>query len=490
MGSTESSKNAKRKSSFDDLPLETVFDILLKLPVKSIIRSTLVNKTWHSIITNPNFISAHIQRSRSCCDESAMLLVPFTGSLENYCSLVSTDTSSLIQKYEIPFTRRSLEPFYASLHGLVLFSSRSELYLWNPSLRTHRALVTSNPFDKRSYRRSTRILLAGLGFHKPTNDYRVVMAFSGVDEKGKVYEEVAPRAGIYSLREHAWKELKNSKVPRLIREDETYVDGRFYWLGTMLLPETYDGWYLNSLPYRPDPEQLRILSFNFDTEEFGELLKLPDEVSSCVGQATEFRLMEFEGSLCVCVSDIKYDSGGQLFYIWSMRSENGVISWSLRFRFLLKVRAARPLNITKSGSLIIESFGDYSNWSTRILISRNLKSMHDRDIGIFKFEEYAENSSISTVGTHFMESLVMYEGDQKSLLKSAEYVQKVCNAIDGTAEGTDILGRIAAGFNAFLLWVGFSEDHATLFLTSNPSITKVDGHGRGMYWNNNSFSYS
>ena len=61
---------------------------------------------------------------------------------------------------------------------------------------------------------------------------------------------------------------------------------------------------------------------------------------------------------------------------------------------------------------------------------------------------------------------------------TTRYVQKVCNAIDGTAEGTDILGRIAAGFNAFLLWVGFSEDHATLFLTSNPSITKVDGHGR------------
>ncbi|WOG94455.1 hypothetical protein DCAR_0313751 [Daucus carota subsp. sativus] len=420
MGSTELSKNAERKSSFDDLPHETVFEILLKLPVKSIIRSTLVNKSWRSLIKNPDFISAHIQRSVSCYDESAVLLVPYMGSFEKYCSLVSTDTSSLIQKFEFPFdTRRtttSSEALFASLHGLVLLStsdelsSRSELYLWNPSLGTHRALVTKSPFDKRAYRWRRQILLAGLGFHKPTNDYRVVMAFSGADKKGKVYEEQAPKAEIYSLREHAWKELKNSKVPRLIPKNETYVDGRFYWLGTML-PETHDVFQLSTLRYSCNPEQLRILSFNFDTEAFGELLKLPDEVSSCVGQAAEFKLMEFEGLLCVCVFDFQYRSSGQLFSIWSMRSENGVISWSLRFRFRLKEGAARPLNITKSGSFIIESYG-YSNWNTRIF-SCNLKSMHDRDIGLSKFQKYAEYSSIYTVDTHFMESLVMYEGDQK-----------------------------------------------------------------------------
>ncbi|XP_017239996.2 F-box/kelch-repeat protein At3g23880-like [Daucus carota subsp. sativus] len=419
MGSTEQSKNAKRKSSFDDLPPETVLEILLKLPVKSIIRSTLVNKTWHSLIKNPDFISAHIQRSVSCCDEeSVVLLVPCIDSYHKYCSLVSTDTSSLIQTFEIPFNTLHSGAVYASLHGLVLFSTRSESYLWNPSLRTRRALVTSNPFDKRAYRRSTQIILAGLGFHKPTNDYRVVMVFDGVNEKGKVFEEVAPKAEIYSLRENAWKEIKNSNVPRLIREKGTYVDGKFYWLGT-IPPETYNDLYPSDLLYSHDPEQLRILSFNFDTEEFGELLKLPDEVSSCVGQAAKFKLMEFEGSLCVCVYDIQYDSPSQLFCIWSMRSENGVISWSLRFRFLLKEGESRPLNITKSGSLIIQSYGDYHRGSSARIFSCNLKSIHDRDIGFSKFE-YTKYWVISTVDTHFMESLVMYEGDQKSLLKSAE----------------------------------------------------------------------
>ena len=186
-----------------------------------------------------------------------------------------------------------------------------------------------------------------------------------------------------------------------------------------MLPETHDVFQLSTLRYSCNPEQLRILSFNFDTEAFGELLKLPDEVSSCVGQAAEFKLMEFEGLLCVCVFDFQYRSSGQLFSIWSMRSENGVISWSLRFRFLLKEGESRPLNITKSGSLIIQSYGDYHRGSSARIFSCNLKSIHDRDIGFSKFE-YTKYWVISTVDTHFMESLVMYEGDQKSVLKSAE----------------------------------------------------------------------
>ena len=56
-------------------------------------------------------------------------------------------------------------------------------------------------------------------------------------------------------------------------------------------------------------------------------------------------------------------------------------------------------HITKSGSLIIKSYGG-SYWITKIF-SCDLKSMHDRDIGISKFEEYAEYSSISMILSRF-----------------------------------------------------------------------------------------
>ncbi|KAL1831927.1 hypothetical protein ACET3Z_001578 [Daucus carota] len=46
---------------------------------------------------------------------------------------------------------------------------------------------------------------------------------------------------------------------------------------------------------------------------------------------------------------------------------------------------------------------------------------------------------------------------------TTRYVQKVCNAIDGAAEGTDILGRVAAGFNVSALGGIFGRSCNTVF---------------------------
>ena len=43
-----------------DLPDEIVLEILTWLPVKSLLRFRCVCKSWYSYITNPNFISTHL----------------------------------------------------------------------------------------------------------------------------------------------------------------------------------------------------------------------------------------------------------------------------------------------------------------------------------------------------------------------------------------------------------------------------------------------
>lgn len=76
MESVEPSKKCRGKTSFDDLPPETAIDTFSRLPVKTLIRSTLVSKAWFSLIANPNFVSTQIRRSISCCDKTAVLIVP------------------------------------------------------------------------------------------------------------------------------------------------------------------------------------------------------------------------------------------------------------------------------------------------------------------------------------------------------------------------------------------------------------------------------
>ncbi|KAF1002611.1 hypothetical protein AG4045_010847, partial [Apium graveolens] len=90
-------------TSFNDFPKETTAEILLRLPVKDLIRSTSVSKTWYSLITDPSFISDQIRKAVSCCNHNSLLIIPTNTSHQNYCSLISTDTSSLFEKFDIPF---------------------------------------------------------------------------------------------------------------------------------------------------------------------------------------------------------------------------------------------------------------------------------------------------------------------------------------------------------------------------------------------------
>nr|XP_017225321.1 PREDICTED: putative F-box protein At5g15670 [Daucus carota subsp. sativus] len=52
-------------TSFDDLPPETIIEILLRLPVKDLVRSTSVNKTWELYLWNP-YVKRHRVLVSSC----------------------------------------------------------------------------------------------------------------------------------------------------------------------------------------------------------------------------------------------------------------------------------------------------------------------------------------------------------------------------------------------------------------------------------------
>lgn len=111
---------------------------------------------------------------------------------------------------------------------------------------------------------------------------RIVYA---VDKNINFFGEVAPRVEVYSLRKHTWKKIKDAVVPRLASNEGTYVNGSFYW---------------KDIEYQ-EGNDLWIMSFDFENEVFGEL-KVPRNVSNCMGASAKFLLMGFEGSLALCVS--------------------------------------------------------------------------------------------------------------------------------------------------------------------------------------------
>ncbi|XP_063941482.1 uncharacterized protein LOC108201547 [Daucus carota subsp. sativus] len=364
-------------TSFDDLPPETIIKILLRLPVKDLVRSTSANKTWYSLINDPTFISSQISRSICHSHDNALLVIPPSTSLQKDCSLFSAETSStLIEKFDIPFeTKTRIFKLIAQVHGMLLitdlqtdYASR-DLYLWNPHVKRHR---------------------------------------------GELLGDVAPKVEIFSLTENVWRKIKNPGVPRLDIEDGVFVDGCYYWLER--------NYAVGDDTSTCHGHKLRIMSFDFHSELFG-IFNLPDDLSQILARNPINKLMRFEDSLALCVLDEPLNKGdsGLPYCIWLMRQENGVVTWTLRFRYVLE-ECGYPLAITKNGTLVIELFCS-KNPGLASIVFHNQSMIH-QDHGFGECMGPVEISTsvfnLSTVDTSFRESLILYEGG-KSLLKYAKY---------------------------------------------------------------------
>ncbi|XP_074332950.1 putative F-box protein At1g47730 [Apium graveolens] len=397
MGTRARGKIGESNTSFNDLPEEMAAFIFTKLPVKYLIRSTSVSKTWYSLIINPNFISSQITHSLSSCDQNAVLIIPTHLSHRNYCTLVSAETGYVFDKYEIPFTTKSgTLKFVDSVNGLVCVNdlrSSNTLYLWNPCLRKYKC-IESTCFSADLFLDSgKRSSVIGLGFHERTNDYRVIRIVSCVDNKNVLVSKVVPKVEVFSLRMNEWREIQNPIGPRLsLFKFRKTVNSIMYGLSSSH-PEKYS-------------DEVGILSFDFNNEVFGQL-KLPDDVRYCLGEIACFNLMKFEGSLCVCVFNkcVGGDINTHPFCIWLMRNEDGIISWTKRFNVVLD-QFGFPCQLTKSGALIMISL---TNSPVRSVISCNLKNLQCKYLGFDNSLDFKIKLP-ATVDTSFIESLVMHAG--------------------------------------------------------------------------------
>ncbi|OWM74640.1 hypothetical protein CDL15_Pgr005220 [Punica granatum] len=56
-------KQSSSQSDGPHLPEEMIYEILVRLPVKSLCRFRCVSTLWRTIISDPHFVSSHLARS-------------------------------------------------------------------------------------------------------------------------------------------------------------------------------------------------------------------------------------------------------------------------------------------------------------------------------------------------------------------------------------------------------------------------------------------
>ncbi|XP_004296092.1 PREDICTED: putative F-box protein At4g21240-like [Fragaria vesca subsp. vesca] len=211
------------------LPEELIPDILLRLPIKSLIRFTSVCKPWMSTIKDPKFIrnfseqnathlillhTVHSHRYWTGTERRAEI----HGFKEDSYSLLHDDTAvSEYCKIEFPvaLNEELINPCFrvvGTCNGLVLLDDDLGYYgytfvIWNPSIRKYVTLPKPSVRFETHGRYNASL---GLGYDAIGNDYKVVRLTDHVHN----YYDCRTFGQVYSLAKGSWSMI--SQFPRFL----------------------------------------------------------------------------------------------------------------------------------------------------------------------------------------------------------------------------------------------------------------------------------
>ncbi|KAI5662039.1 hypothetical protein M9H77_21362 [Catharanthus roseus] len=339
------------ENSNPGFPEELLIEILLKLPVKSIVRCTSVSKSWYKLITGPSFISFHLKKSV----EKSHNLVRRCKSTQprgtEYYSLHSDDESfDIYSKFECRFPCSG--DFFRLIgicNGLICLSDdqrsiSKNIILWNPMIRKAIQLPKSGEFS------STQTL--GFGFDPESNDYKVVRIsyHRNFDHQfGFGQKEVE----LYNLSSNSWRKIGDFesqlvvgiRKPLCLERQETpvFINGSVHWMAYRNLES--EGRLIYS-----------VVSFNMQNDEFKEISLPKDLATVGLGGTKQLTIWERKKMLCVTVHDIYSDSTPS---VWIMKEYNVEESWIKAFEidviWKVNTKWLRPVGFGKNGAILCEN---------------------------------------------------------------------------------------------------------------------------------------
>ncbi|KAL4607532.1 hypothetical protein ACB092_09G181800 [Castanea dentata] len=192
----------KRKhylSSEEHIPCDVVFDILTRLPLKSLIRFRCVSNSWYSTITSRMFFTTHLNAVLLSNNNNSPNGFLLHMTRKELCTFVynSDRTLTEVSRFRNPFydhertlTEVSRFPIcYFSLfdycNGVFLFYNYAgTICLWNPSIQKLKMIAASANHFPNCY------ITLGLAYHSANNDFKILLiavAYGGIDREQAPY---------------------------------------------------------------------------------------------------------------------------------------------------------------------------------------------------------------------------------------------------------------------------------------------------------------
>ncbi|OMP03623.1 hypothetical protein COLO4_10293 [Corchorus olitorius] len=301
-------------SNYSNLPQDLLVEIFLRLPIKDLVNSTAVCKSWNSVIKNPNFITTHLGKTISSSDTRLVLF-----------RLCSWEGSTIVEHYSLRFDNEDVDE-YKQLHfpgnnkirsarqcfrivgicdGLVCLDNRDYNYiLWNTFIK--KAIRVPKPSVRYCY--DAYDAFTGFGFDSKTNDYKL-LRFVVLDDK-----EPNVEVEVYSLNANCWKSITSIAPKYTPRND---------------YPRNYGNSFVNGAIHmlacdRKVGRDL-ILAFDVSEEVFSEI-PLPHHFSNA--SSLRARLLKYRESSIATMTWESDGIKGTQTDLWVMKEYGVATSWT------------------------------------------------------------------------------------------------------------------------------------------------------------------
>lgn len=343
----------------DYIPHELLIEILTRLPVKSLLRFRAVSKSWYSLITNPNFITFHLNQTNK--NNTATLLLRHydkNDKKEHYTLFPDDQTlGEVFSAIEFPF--KSAIGYFrivGSCNGVLclsddLFGDMETVIMWNPSIRKYVALhMGSKP-------RWPHMFVLGFGVCRSTNDPKVVKI---VYLKDISYNYKAPpEVEVYSLSTGSWRSVGSVAPPYYMVEftwSQAFVNGAVHWIA---YDKCVEGGFRNL-----------VVSFDMGDEVFREIM-LPNALASEL--VTNLCIHAVGGSLAA----LKYNNQLETTpcCVWVMKEYGVPESWTKLFTIDLPGMLKKTVAFRDNGEVIL-------SLRNNALVSYDTNSGQSKDLDI------------------------------------------------------------------------------------------------------------
>ncbi|KAL2469080.1 F-box/kelch-repeat protein [Forsythia ovata] len=342
------------KKTDKHFPEDILFEVVSRLPPKSVGRFTTVSKSWYAFIRSPTFVATHLNRSiaRNIVDDidssTYLLYVTPTRREHNTCTLLCDKSFDEVYDLELPmdFESKTCRPV-GSCNGLVCLTDRDYafcgrvIYVWNPLLRKFKCIIGTSCCCNRLYNKFTEVHI-GFWYDGANSDYKLIriMYFGKEDFSG--YDREQSHVEVYSLNKGSWRKIDDAKLPGICSTEQAiFVDGTLNWMAVYSAENdiTYDF----------------IMSFDTQTELFRKIV-LPDFQEYQYLQTRELPfLVVYKGWLAFFVAPDCGDEGSDVWSIWVMKKFGVVESWVKEYNEETQHKALWPIGFTKNNEILIDT---------------------------------------------------------------------------------------------------------------------------------------